>query len=83
MKIINNHGLQDNICNTPEIATIELHHNKYGTGEYFSTFITHNGSPMDGYWTDGLLSENEVKGILSILRLSEARLRTARENEDE
>jgi len=74
MKIMTDYGLPCNICNTPTVATIELHHNKYGTGEYFLTFITHAGLPNDGFWEDGLLSKDDVVTIMSILKRSKRRL---------
>ena len=82
MKIMNEYGHPDNICNTPTVATIELHHNKYGTGEYFLTFITHAGLPNDGYWEYGLLSMDEVVTIMSILKRSKHRLNIAFRKEE-
>lgn len=83
MKILNSYGHPDNICNTPELATIELHHNKYGTGEYFSTFITHADLPSDGLWQDGLLTKEEVRKIIAIIIKSKQRLYNARKRERE
>lgn len=82
MKICNCYGNSDNICNTPTVATIELHHNKYGTGEYFLNFITHAGLPNDGFWTDGLLSRDDVVTIMSILKRSKRRLDMAFRKEE-
>jgi len=66
MEVKNSHGLPDNICNTPKLATIELHHNKYGTGEYFATYITWVGRDTDGFWIDKQLTKEELDTILSI-----------------
>lgn len=66
MEVKNKHGQPCNICETPIVATIELHHNKYGTGEYFASYITHNGRELDGYWLDKQISKEEVETILGI-----------------
>lgn len=82
MKILDRYRHPNNICNTPTVATIELHHNKYGTGEYFLTFITHAGLPNDGFWTNGLLSRDDVETIMSILKRSKRCLDMARRKEE-
>ena len=82
MRILDQYGRQNNICNTPEIASIELHHNKYGTGEYFLTFITHCDLPGDGFWTDGLITPDEAETILTIMKRSKDRLRKIRVGDD-
>lgn len=82
MKILDRYGRPNNICNTPTVATIELHHNKYGTGEYFLTFITHAGLPNDGFWMDGLISRDESETIMSILKRSKRRLDMAFRKEE-
>lgn len=81
MKILDRYGHPNNICNTPELATIELHHNKYGTGEYFSHFITHADLPSDGYWEDGLLTKEEARKIIAIILNSKRHLEDALERE--
>ena len=83
MKILDSYGHPNNICNTPELATIELHYNKYGTGEYFSTFITHADLPLDGFWQNGLLTKEEVRKIIAIILKSKRRLEDALERERE
>ena len=83
MKICDKYGRPNNICNTPELATIELHYNKYGTGEYFSTFITHADIPSDGFWQNGLLTKEEVGKIIAIIIKSKQRLDMALEREQD
>lgn len=75
MKILDDLSCINNICNTPEIATIRLHHNQYGNGEYFLRYITYVGLKTDGRWIDGLLTKDEVKTIISILKRSNYRLK--------
>lgn len=74
MEVKDSYGRPTNICNTPKIATIELHHNKYGTGEFFTTSITHTGHKDDGFWEDGLLNKKELETIIGILMKSRRRL---------
>lgn len=81
MIVLNEYKHPDNICNTPSIATIELHYNRYGTGEYFTTSITHAGYHDDGFWEDGLLTKKELDEIFTILMRSRRRLMKKRENE--
>ena len=66
MEVKDSYGRPTNICNTPKIATIELHHNKYGTGEFFATYITWCGRPNDGFWLDKQISKEQLMKILSI-----------------
>lgn len=72
--IRNRHGEKCNICDTTELASIQLHHNSYGSGEYFATFITHCGLPIDGYWDDGLLTKEESDSIIKLMLRAKHRL---------
>ena len=83
MIVLNKYKYPDNICNTPKIATIELHSNHYGTGEYFTTSITHAGYPDDGFWKDGLLTKKELDEIFTILMRSRRRLMRKKKQEME
>lgn len=65
MEIRNCYGELDNVCNTPKIATIEIHHNSYGTGEYFVHFIEHTDSYASGYWQDRQISKEEYETLMA------------------
>lgn len=65
MDIRNEYGEKDNICNTPRIATIEVHHNKYGSGEYFVHFIEHAGTHASGSWQDREISKEEYETLMA------------------
>ena len=62
------HGFDVNPCDTPLIAHIELHHNKYGSGEWILHFIEWADTYMSGEWQDRVISEAQAKKIIHMCR---------------
>ena len=71
MTITDSNGNPCNICNLPQVATIELYTNGR---EYFSESITYHGHASDGFWIGGLLTEKERETIINIAMKSRRRL---------
>ena len=59
------YGESDNICNLPEVLTVELHRSDT-TGKYYLHFIDHSDTTCNnkGYWTDIPVSEDAGKQLL-------------------
>ena len=55
----------DNICNLPKLADIELHRSNE-TGHYYLTFIEWVSGWNDGMWQDQEISEDIARLILSL-----------------
>jgi hypothetical protein len=68
-------GEKDNICNMPEIATIEIHKSKE-TGRYYIHYICHNWkindlnfNAVDGLWTDKYIPKSKAQALMDFLNL--------------
>lgn len=54
----------ENICNLPKLATIELHKSNK-TGHYYLTFIEHVSGWNEGRWQDQEINEDIAKMLMA------------------
>ena len=54
---------KDNICNLPEVATIEIHRSKE-TGHYYLHFVEWASGWNDGKWQDQEITEDIARILL-------------------